>query len=153
MGGMGRIVKDVPLAEITLRRYEKPGRLSEREKVRKMCLSLGVLQPGDSRDVIVDVLHVLLKAKKRKEGITSEDIERRVIQVRKKQKLPQVGITGSNIRRQLKRLKDLFLIEKVANNYRVVEFESLALLFEEKIEKYYLPSILERVKDYLRSVR
>lgn len=150
---MGKIVKDVPLAEITLRRYEKPGRLSEREKVRKMCLSLGLLQPGDSRDVIVDVFHVLVKAKRRKEGITGEDIERRVIQSRKKEKLPQVGIAGSNIRRQLKRLKDLFLIEKVANNYRVVEFDSLDNIFEQKIERFYLASITERVKEYLRSVK
>ena len=33
---MPRIAKDTPLAEITLRRYEKPGKLSERELVRKI---------------------------------------------------------------------------------------------------------------------
>ena len=58
------ISKEMPLAEITLRRYEKPSKLSERELVRKICLSIGLLQPGDSRDVVVDVLHVLLIAKK-----------------------------------------------------------------------------------------
>ena len=63
------IAKDMPLAEITLRRYEKPANLSERELVRKLCLSVGLLQPGDSRDVIVDVLNVLIKAKKMQKNI------------------------------------------------------------------------------------
>ena len=49
------ISKEIPLAEITLRRYEKPSNLSERELVRKLCLSVGLLQPGDSRDIITFV--------------------------------------------------------------------------------------------------
>jgi len=48
-----RIAKDTPLSEVTLRKYEKPVDISERDLVRKLCLSLGLLQPGDSRDVIV----------------------------------------------------------------------------------------------------
>ena len=63
------IAKDIPLAEITLRRYEKPAELTERELVRKLCLSLGLLQPGDSRDIIVDILHTLLSAKKKKQEL------------------------------------------------------------------------------------
>ena len=56
----------MPLAEITLRKYEKPYNLEGRELIKKVCLSLGLLQPGDSRDVIVDVLQVILDAKKEK---------------------------------------------------------------------------------------
>ena len=63
------ISRDIPLAEITLRRYEKPSALTERELIRKMCLSIGLLQPGDSRDVVVDVLAVLIRAKKEKKII------------------------------------------------------------------------------------
>lgn len=142
------ISKDIPLAEITLRRYEKPSDLTERDIVRKICLSLGLLQPGDSRDVIVDILHVLLIAGKEKKGLVSQEIERQVIEKRKKESLAQHGIASSNIRRQLRRLKDMFLIESIANKYRITEFESLKTIFEEKIEKYYLRSIVERVKDY-----
>lgn len=40
---------DTSLAEITLRKYEKPKSENKRELVRKVCLSLGLLQPGDSR--------------------------------------------------------------------------------------------------------
>ena len=52
-------MKDIPLSEITLRKYEKPANLEKRELIRKICLSLGLLQLGDSRDVIVDILMVL----------------------------------------------------------------------------------------------
>ena len=50
-----KIVSEQPLAEIILRKYELPRKAKERELVKKVCLSLGLLQPGDSRDVIVDI--------------------------------------------------------------------------------------------------
>lgn len=149
----GKISRDTPLAEITLRRYEKPGKIPERELVRKICLSLGLLQPGDSRDIIVDVLHVLVKASRKREGLLPEDVEHQVIATRKRLKLPLLGIASSNIRRQLRRLKELFLIEKIANKYRITEFEPLEVIFEEQIERYYLQSISGRVKEYLRHLR
>lgn len=147
------ISKDVPLSEITLRRYEKPFKLSERELVRKICLSIGLLQPGDSRDVMVDIFHVLLKAKKQKQSLDSKEIEKQVIEARKKLNLQLLGIAPSNIRRQLKRLKDLFLIESIANKYRITEFEDLQVIFEEKIERYYLKSIIGRVNDYFEAIK
>jgi len=144
------IAKDTPLAEITLRRYEKPANLKGRDLVRKLCLSIGLLQPGDSRDVVVDVLNVLLKAKKELE---SREIEELVKKERKEHNLPMLGIAGSNIRRQLKRLKDLFLIESIANKYRITENASLEEIFEEKIEKFYLESIKSRVKEYFMAIK
>lgn len=143
------ISKDTPLAEITLRRYEKPSGLTQREHIRKLCLSVGMLQPGDSRDIIVDVFSVLLNSKN---ALSAAEIERAVIDFREKNKLPMRGIASSNIRRQLKRLREIFLIEKVANNYRIYENAKLADIFEEKIEKYYLKNIVERVKEYFRAL-
>src|SRR3989344_5771047 len=93
------ISKDIPLAEITLRRYEKPTNLSDRELVRKLCLSVGLLQPGDSRDVIVDIFNILIKAKKERKNLTSNEICNEVIEERKKLRLPMLGIASSNIRR------------------------------------------------------
>lgn len=145
------ISKDIPLSEITLRRYEKP-KFSERELIRKLCLSVGLLQPGDSRDVVVDVLHVLLKAKKEKKGLHSEEIKNLVIEERKRLNLPVLGVAGSNIRRQLKRLKDLFLIESQANAYRVTEFSETSEIFKEKIKDFYLNSIVNRVEEYFNKV-
>ena len=147
------ISREIPLAEITLRRYEKPSKLSERELVRKLCLSIGLLQPGDSRDIIVDILHVLIKAKRQKKELSSEEIEKEVIEARKKQKLALHGIASSNIRRQIKRLRDLFIVEKVKNNYRINEFDELANIFNEKINKFYVSSIVDRVKDYFEALK
>ena len=143
---------DTPLSEITLRRYERPYNLSKRELVRKLCLSLGILQPGDSRDVIVDVLYVLLDAKKHEKMLSSDEIRDQVLDFRKQEGLDDTGTAASNIRRQIKRLRDIFLVEKVKNDYRIAEFAALEFTFTEKIEKFLIPSIVNRVKQYLAEV-
>jgi len=144
------ISKDIPLAEITLRRYEKPYNLQKRELIRKLCLSIGLLQPGDSRDIIVDIFHVLIQTKK---PIDLDDLQKKVVEFRKKQKLPLNGIAHSNVRRQVRRLKELFLIEKRQDGYRITENDSLLNIYETKIEKYYLNSINERVKEYFKAIK
>ncbi|MBI4158954.1 hypothetical protein HY500_01700 [Candidatus Woesearchaeota archaeon] len=144
------IATDVPLAEITLRKYENPSIGDKRELVKKLCLSIGLLQPGDSRDVVVDVFQVILESQ---DPLDSKKIEDMVIKNRTEKKLPIKGVASSNIRRQLKRLKDLFLIESIQNKYRINENESLEKIFEDKIEKYYIKSILERVKEYFRALK
>lgn len=144
-----RVSKDIPLSEITFRKYERPGKLKERDLVKKLCLSLGLLQPGDSRDVIVDVFHVLLKAKKRKLALTVAEIEKKVIQNRKLHKAPMAGVASSNLRRQIKRLKDLFIIEKVGKYYRITDFADFSEIFHEKIESFVLQNILNRVNEYV----
>ena len=143
------VSKDTPLSEITLRRYEKPANLGHRDLIKKLCLSIGLLQPGDSRDVIVDVLYILLQSKVE---LPSEEVRLRVLEYRKDNKLSLKGVAGSNIRRQLRRLRELFLIEKTVNKYRVYENSNLTPTFEEKLESYLLKSIVERVKDYYKQV-
>lgn len=145
------VSKDIPLAELTLRKYEKPSsEATQREIIKKLCLSIGLLQPGDSRDVVVDIFHVLIDSKNE---LNSDEIQERVIEYRKKNKLVLNGIAQSNIRRQLRRLRELFLVEKVANTYRIAENEQLHTLFEERIKKYYLPSILTRVEEYFKALK
>ncbi len=141
--------RDTALAELTLRKYERPFNLKGRDLVSKLCLSIGLLQPGDSRDIIVDILTVLLRNKK---SMTSKEVEEKVIAMRKKHKLPMVGIASSNLRRQIKRLRDLYLIEKIANTYRVTEKEQLVNIYNDKIEKFLLKSLQERVKEYFQAV-
>ena len=143
---MNKIAIDRSLAEVTLRKYEKPESLKERELVRKLCLSLGLLQPGDSRDIIVDILYIILKAPG---PLTSLEVEENVIQNRKDNNLQLLGIASSNIRRQLLRLREMFIVEKVKNSYIINENSKLLDIFNEKIEKYYLTSIVERVKEYV----
>ena len=146
---MATIIKDQPLAEITLRKYEKPYQLERRDLVKKICLSLGLLQPGDSRDVVVDVLQYILDNRRE---LTSDEIVSGAVANREKYGLNLHGTAASNIRRQIKRLRDLFLVEKVANNYRVMEQGKLLEIFEEKVEKFYLHTIVARVKEYLKEI-
>lgn len=139
---------ETPLMEIILRRYESPHNLNERDTLKKICLSLGLLQPGDSRDVIVDILFVLEKAKKKKKELSAVEIKDELVTLRKKEGLSLNGTADSNIRRQLKRLRDVFLVEKVRNNYRILEFMSLNEIFEVKIKKIILDAVLTRNEEY-----
>ena len=145
-------MKDLPLAEITLRKYEKPSNLEKRELFRKVCLSLGLLQLGDSRDIIVDILMVLDEANHEKERLTSDEINQRVYEQRKKYSLPEKGLAESNIRRQLKRLRDYMLIDKQENKYFLIEHMGIKDIFEKNIERFVIPPIIERIKEYLNEL-
>ncbi len=145
-----KISKDIPLAELTLRKYEKPDGYTGRELVRKVCLTLGLLQPGDSRDVVVDVLHVMLQHKE--ELLSSKEVEDLVIENRKAHGVVLLGIAPSNIRRQLLRCRELFLIEKVKTSYRITENALFTEIFREKLEAYFLHSILSRTKEYMKRI-
>ncbi len=146
------MVVDFPLSEITLRRYEKPYESSKRELVRKICLGLGLLQPGDSRDIIIDILLVLDIARKEKKELTSFDIQKLVRDMRKENSLEEKGLAESNIRRQLKKLRDLMLVDKKRNLYRLSEFEPLSNIFDKKIQGFLIPQITERIKEYLEKL-
>jgi len=150
---MGMKSRDTPLAEITLRKYERPYNIKGRDLISKMCLSVGLLQPGDSRDVVVDVFMALLNNyKKGNKAMTSKEIEDAAIALRKKHNLKVWGVASSNIRRQTKRLRDLYLVEKVVNNYRISENETLSNIYKEKVEQFMLNSIRERVGEYFTIV-
>ncbi len=140
--------RDIPLGEITLRKYEKPYDSSKRELIRKVCLSLGLLQPGDSRDVIVDLILVLEEARKKTEWLSSFDIRDKIQSLRKQDS----GLAESNIRRQLKRLRDAMLIDKHGNQYRMSEFAPLSEIFQTKIESFLIPQTIERIKEYLQKL-
>lgn len=143
------MVKELPLGEITLRKYEKPYEASKRELIRKVCLSLGLLQPGDSRDIMVDVLLILEESRAKNSWLSSFEIRDKVEQSRKSHSLEIKGLAESNIRRQLKRLRDIMLVDKKENKYRISEFAPLSEIFENKIEKFLIPQTILRVKEYL----
>lgn len=145
-------MKDIPLSEITLRKYEKPAGLEKRELIRKICLSLGLLQLGDSRDIIVDILMILIDANKKGEKLTSEEIRSRAEKLRKKYSLETKGLAESNIRRQLKRLRDAMLLEKSENKYSLSENRPLSEIFENSIEKFIIPQTIGRIKEYLNEL-
>lgn len=139
-----KALKDLPLQEITLRKYEEPSGLDKRELVKKFCLSLGLLQPGDSRDIIVDVFLELLKARKQKKLLNINEI---LILLKEKQ-----GASSSNLRRQLRRLKALKLVEKVPEGYRISEFENIEPVLDNYIIQFLVSPSLERIRNYVREI-
>ena len=149
---MSRVARDIPLAEISLRRYEKPNNMQKRDLVKKLCLSVGLLNPGDSRDVVVDVFYVLLAAKKEGQELGSEEIKTNVLSVREENGLPMKGVASSNIRRQVKRLRDIHFVEKRKNKYRINENSALKDIFEGKVKNYMILPIMERIREYLEQV-
>jgi hypothetical protein len=146
------MARDEGLNEITLRKYERPYSMKKRDLMKKVCLSLGLLQPGDSRDVVVDILMVLNNAQKNKEKLDSIEIGNRVGKIRKENNLELKGLAESNIRRQLKRLRDLMIIEKNSNLYYLSEFESMERIFEDKIKRFIINPSIERIQDYLKEL-
>ena len=146
------MVKDLPLLEITLRRYEKPYDSSKRDLIRKVCLSLGLLQPGDSRDIIVDMFLVLEEARKKTSWLSSFEIRDKIDNIRKENSLESKGLAESNIRRQLKRLRDIMLVDKQENKYRLSEFAPLSDIFKAKIENFIVPQTIERIREYLDKI-
>ena len=145
-------MRDVPLGEITLRKYEKASTQEERALIRLLCLSIGLLQPGDSRDAVVDVFHVLLKAKQNQQMMSIEQIEQQVIANREQYAVAISGITASNIRRQVKRLREIYLVEKIKNNYRIAEFLPLKELFSERTLPFVVQGIIKRVEEHFDTI-
>ncbi|RLE44416.1 hypothetical protein DRJ16_02265 [Candidatus Woesearchaeota archaeon] len=146
---MANTFKELPLAEITLRKYEKPSAENERDLVKKFCLSLGLLQPGDSRDIIIDILLILLKSEK---PVKSDELREKVIEYRKLMNLPLTGIAHSNIRRQLLRLKNLYLIEKKRDGYRITENTSLKEILLQRIKPILLEQTYNRILEYAETI-
>lgn len=145
-------MKDIPLSEITLRKYEKPHESDKRNLIKKICLSLGLLQPGDSRDVIVDILYCIIDKAKNDGCVNVDELKHSVTELRKKYSLPLSGLADSNLRRQLKRLKDMMIIEKTTGGYRLRENNTLKEIFNSTIKPFYIDQIISRINEYLDEV-
>tara|TARA_Y100000310_G_scaffold335666_1_gene418263 strand:+ start:768 stop:1202 length:435 start_codon:yes stop_codon:yes gene_type:complete len=139
---MKKNIRDLPLQEITLRKYEVPTALDDRELARKFLLSIGMLQPGDSRDIVVDVFHELLKS-----GGGGSTFEQLAASLEGK-----AGASAPNMRRQLRRLVEVKVAEKRGETYRIVEGGNLSEMIENYLEKFVVLPSLERVKQYARAL-
>jgi hypothetical protein len=129
-------LKDIPLQEITLRKYEAPFNLEPKELIRRFLLSVGLLQPGESRDVIVNIFELLLQNRER--GFEPSEILKELGDIR--------GASAPNVRRQIRRLRDLKLVDKVQDGYKLCE--SIPAVIENFIEPFVVKQTLERLKEY-----
>lgn len=137
---MRRAFHDIPVLDISLRKFEKPSG-SFKELIRKFCISIGLLQPGDSRDVIIDIIHLFVKAGRVKKFLDIKDVYKYLLGIDKN------GCSESNTRRHLKRLKDFGFIEKTSKGFRLREWLSLKELFDEYF-KFKIEPTVNRILEY-----
>jgi DNA-binding MarR family transcriptional regulator len=137
-------LRDIPLQEITLRKYEQPFGLDDRELSRKFLLSIGLLQPGESRDIIVDIFELFVKARKLNKPLEIEFI---VNELEGKS-----GASAPNVSRQIKRLRDMKLIEKVHEGYRITEFGKIDNIVSNFVIPFMINQSSERLSEYAKEL-
>jgi|TARA_Y100000310_G_C20605868_1_gene775434 DNA-binding transcriptional ArsR family regulator len=137
-------LRDIPLQEITLRKYESPYSLDDRELSRKFLLSIGLLQPGESRDIIVDIFELFVKARKLNKPLEVDFI---VNELEGKS-----GASAPNVSRQIKRLKDMKLIEKIHSGYRITEFGKIDNIVSNFVIPFVINQSSERLIEYAKEL-
>jgi len=146
-----KVSKDAPLMEITLRKFDKPYSSEYRDLLRRFCISIGLLQPGDSRDIIVDILKIMLENSRQKKFLTANEIN--AIVIKEREKIGDLrGVAYSNVRRHLKRLKELKIVETINEQYRIKEFLKLSEILNECIMPILLNPTLDRIKEYAEKI-
>jgi hypothetical protein len=93
----------------------------------------------------VDILTILINAKKEQRILTSLEVEGEVKKYRSE------GIASSNIRRQLLRLENAVIIEKRERGYRLREFADLSLILDD-MKKFIVEPAFERIKEYAEKI-
>jgi len=138
-----KVYKENPIIEITLRKFEKPYEEGD-ALLRKFCIAVGLLQPGDSRDTVVSIIKLLLKNKETKILMDSKEIWDIVKENR--------DIAHSNIRRHLNKMEKLGFVERLPRGYRLKEWMSLEEIINEFVEKFVIEPTLKRIKEYAHKI-
>jgi hypothetical protein len=141
-----RISKDAPLFEIILRKYDLPFSDNKRDLIKRFCLSLGLLNPGDFRDIIVDILYSFII--NHPEGISLKQVEHNITEIRKQNDLELFGVSSSNIQRQIRRLKEIGIITKKDDSLYYLSEISFEVILKERIYPYLIRPSLRRIKEY-----
>lgn len=140
-----RLLKDKPLAEIQLSEFEKPGQ-DYVTNLRRLCISLGLISPGESRIAIVRILDILLKAKKTNpNGLDSYTIVKELYQ-------HDVKIVYANILRDLRKLVRTGLVERIDGGYRIKENGTLEDILKNFVKPYIIDRITNRISEYAHAI-
>jgi DNA-binding transcriptional ArsR family regulator len=126
-------VKDSPIFELSLRKYEPPTGALERD-LRVFLLSMGLIRPGDQESPLETMFHELL-------------VQKRPISVA--ELAQKAKITESAVRYHLERLKALRLVEG-RKDYALAEGD-LSIAFK-VFRRYVLEEILDRIEAYVNQV-
>ena len=136
-----KLYRDVPLSGISLNEFERPG-ADYFTNLRRFCISLGVISPGESRLGIVNILDILLKAKKKDAGgLDSKQIVKELYET-------DTQIVYANILRDLRKLIAVGIVEKRGNRYRIRENMPLKDILDSFIRPYVIDRIMNRISEY-----
>ncbi|MCL4391394.1 MAG: hypothetical protein M1284_02485 [Candidatus Parvarchaeota archaeon] len=140
-----RLYKDRPLSGIALNEFERPTN-DYSTNIRRLCISLGLISPGESRIAIVYILDILLKARrKRPDGLDSYEI---IKELYKK----KIRIVYANILRDLRKLISIGIVEKRNNSYRIKENMRLNEIISGFIKPYIIDRTLSKIEEYAKAV-
>ncbi len=126
-------MRDAPIFEVTLRKYEPPAE-DRRRNLRFFLLSLGLVRPGDRQSPLEVIFSRLLE-------------ENGPVSLAKLAK--EANITESAARYHMERLKALRLVEG-RGEYRLAEGD-LSVAFR-VFRRYVLEEILDRIAEYAESL-
>lgn len=140
-----KLFKDKPLSKISLSEFEKPGS-DYFTNLRRFCISLGLVNPGESRVAIIYILDLLLKLRlKEKDGADSYAIMKYLYS-------KNIKIVYANVLRDLRKLVSLGIVEKVDRKYRIKENMKLTEIIDEFIKPYLIDRILKKIYLYAESI-
>jgi hypothetical protein len=140
-----RLFKDRPLSGISLNEFERPTN-DYNTNLRRFCISLGLVSPGESRIAIVYILDILLKSRKKSpEGLDSYEIIKSLYK-------RKVKIVYANILRDLRKLMATGLVEKRNSLYRIKENMRLDEIISDFIKPYIIDRMLNKIEEYAKSI-
>jgi predicted transcriptional regulator len=131
---------DFPLFEITLRKYERPENIDERTIIRRFCMSLGLINIGDTRIGIVELFEVLLKVEN---PLKAEEI---------REKLGK-KLALSGIRRHLRRMQLVGIVEHRNKKYALSEGGDLAYSLKLTTKRYSIDDTFDRIIEYAEKLK
>lgn len=141
----GRLYKDRPLSGISLNEFERPTN-DYNVNIRRLCISLGLVSPGESRIAIVHILDILLKTRKKNpDGLDSYELIKELYKKKTK-------IVYANILRDLRKLMAVGIVEKRNGHYRIKENMRLDEIISSFIKPYLIDRTLSKIEEYARSV-
>jgi len=140
-----RLYRDKPLAGISLNEFEKPGS-DYITNLRRFCISIGVISPGESRIAIVHILDILLKTRKQNPGgLDSYTLIKELYQ-------SDIKIVYANILRDVRKLIAVGIVERIDNKYRIKENMKLKEILDTFIKPYVIEKILNKIGEYAEKI-
>lgn len=126
---------DLPLSEITIRKFERPINIDKKTLLRRFCISLGLINPGDNRAGVVDVFEVLFDSK---EPLGAENVFETL----------EKKLALSGIRRHLRRLEQVKILEHRNSKYRLAEGGNLTYCLKYVVKDQLIEDIFNRIQEY-----